>query len=59
MQRNPYSAGAVKFSFWFQEFRKAVFMLADGASLAEIKKLNQETNIFCCVITGKSKADYE
>ena len=22
MERKPYSAGAVKFSFWFMEFRK-------------------------------------
>ena len=55
MQRNPYSAGAVKFSFWFQEFRKAVFMLADGASLAEIKKLNQETNIFAASSPERAK----
>ena len=55
MQRNPYSAGAVKFSFWFQEFRKAVFMLADGASLAEIKKLSQETNIFAASSPERAK----
>lgn len=24
MERKPYSAGAVKFSFWFMEFRKTV-----------------------------------
>ena len=55
MQRNPYSAGAVKFSFWFQEFRKAVFMLADGASLAEIKKFSQETNIFAASSPERAK----
>ena len=30
MNRKPYSAGAVKFSFWFIEFRKTVQLLAEG-----------------------------
>lgn len=32
MNRKPYSAGAVKFSFWFIEFRKTVQLLAEGKS---------------------------
>ena len=30
MERKPYSAGAVKFSFWFMEFRKTVQLLSEG-----------------------------
>ena len=39
MNRKPYSAGAVKFSFWFIEFRKTVQLLAEGKSFSEIKLL--------------------
>lgn len=30
MKRNKYSAGAVKLSFWFMEFRKEVQLGSDG-----------------------------
>lgn len=53
MERKPYSAGAVKFSFWFMEFRKTVQLLSEGKSFADIKKLNEETNIY----GGNSYAD--
>ncbi len=33
MKRREYSAGAVKFSFWFMEFRKVTGILAEGKSL--------------------------
>jgi hypothetical protein len=46
MERKEYSAGAVKMSFWFMEFRKVVVLLDEGKSLEEIKKLNAEKNIF-------------
>ena len=46
MERKPYSAGAVKFSFWFMEFRKTVQLLSEGKSFADTKKLNEETNIY-------------
>lgn len=46
MERREYSAGAVKHSFWFMEFRKVVQLLSEGKTLDEIKKLNQEENIF-------------
>lgn len=39
MERKPYSAGAVKLSFWFTEFRKTVQLLADGKTYADIKSL--------------------
>ena len=46
MKRNAYSASAVKFSFWFLEFRKMVELLDAGKTFAEIKALNEEENIF-------------
>ncbi|MBQ1509439.1 MAG: DUF1819 family protein [Selenomonadaceae bacterium] len=46
MKRHPYSAGAVKVAFWFQEFRILVEFLAGGKSYAEIKVLNEQENIF-------------
>ena len=46
MIRNKYSAGAVKFSFWFMEFRKEVQLLSQGMSFDEIKILNEKDNIF-------------
>ena len=46
MKRKEYSAGAVKMSFWFVEFRKVVQLLHDGKSMDEIKALAQSENIF-------------
>lgn len=46
MERKEYSAGAVKLSFWFMEFRKAVSLLSEGKQLEEIKQLNKAENIF-------------
>jgi hypothetical protein len=46
MERKEYSAGAVKLSFWFMEFRKVVVLLHDGKTISEIKELNKEQNIF-------------
>ncbi|MGO4971297.1 DUF1819 family protein [[Clostridium] aminophilum] len=46
MNRNKYSAGAVKHALWFLEFRKAVQLLAKGKSFEEIKTLSVEENIF-------------
>ena len=46
MERRVYSAGAVKLSFWFPEFRKAVQLLAAGSSFDEIRRESQEENIF-------------
>lgn len=58
MKRNKYSAGAVKFSFWFMEFRKEVQMLASGKSFDEIKKLNDEENIFGASTPARAKMIY-
>lgn len=46
MVRKEYSAGAVKLSFWFMEFRKIIGLLNEGKRIEDIKKLNQEENIF-------------
>lgn len=46
MNRREYSAGAVKFSFWFMEFKTVVKLLSNGMTLDEIKKKNQKENIF-------------
>lgn len=46
MTRREYSAGAVKFSFWFMEFKVVVKLLAEGMTLDEIKEKNQKENIF-------------
>ena len=46
MSRKEYSAGAVKHSFWFMEFRKVVSLRAEGKSWDEIQGLNDKENIF-------------
>lgn len=46
MERKEYSAGMVKLSFWFSEFRKVIQLLNSGKTLHEIKKMNSEENIF-------------
>lgn len=46
MNRREYSAGAVKFSFWFMEFKAVVKLLSEGMTLDEIKGKNQKENIF-------------
>lgn len=46
MERREYSAGGVKHSFWFMEFRKVVLLLSNGMSIEEIKDLNKNENLF-------------
>ena len=46
MIKKEYSAGAVKFAFWFMEFRQMIGLLYDGSSFDEIKTMNEESNIF-------------
>jgi hypothetical protein len=46
MERKEYSAGMVKLSFWFSEFRKVIQLLNSGKTLLEIKTVNLEQNIF-------------
>ena len=46
IEKRPYSAGAVKHSFWFMEFRKVISLRLEGQSWDEIKRMNEEENIF-------------
>ncbi len=46
MNRKEYSASAVKHAFWFMEFRKVVSLRLEGKTWKEIKRLNEEENIF-------------
>ena len=46
LENKPYSAGAVKHSFWFMEFRKVVSLRWEGKSWEEIKTMNEKENIF-------------
>lgn len=46
MERRAYSAGAVKLSFWFPEFHKAVQLLSAGAPVEEIRRQSLEENLF-------------
>ncbi|MFC2471790.1 MAG: BrxA family protein, partial [Lachnoanaerobaculum gingivalis] len=55
MDRKEYSAGAVKLSFWFMEFRKVVSLLAAGKNLEEIKEINKKENIFGAPTTLRSE----
>ena len=58
MNRNKYSAGAVKFSFWFMEFRKEVQLLSSGKTFDDIKKLNENENIFGASTPARAKMIY-
>lgn len=46
MRKQEYSAGMVKLSFWFSEFRKVINLINQGKTLPEIKVLNVEENLF-------------
>ena len=46
MVRKEYSAGMVKLSFWFSEFRKVIDLLNSGKTINEIKDMNINENIF-------------
>lgn len=46
MERREYSAGTVKLSFWFPEFRRVVQLLAAGSTWDEIRRQSVEENLF-------------
>lgn len=58
MERKPYSAGTVKYSFWFMEFRKTVQLLCEGKTFADIKKLNEEANIYGASTKSRAQQIY-
>ena len=55
MQREKYSAGAVKLAFWFNEFRKTVASLRSGMTMHKIKELVEQDNFFSAATPGRSK----
>ena len=58
VKRNKYSAGAVKFSFWFMEFRKEVQLLSSGKTFDDIKKLSEDENVFGASTPARAKMIY-
>lgn len=58
MKRNEYSAGCVKHSFWFLEFKKFVQLLSEGKTYSEIKILNIEENLFGVSSKERAKGMY-
>lgn len=58
MERKPYSAGTVKVSFWFMEFKKTVQLLADGKNYEDIKRINEEENIYGASTKARAQQIY-
>lgn len=58
MERKGYSAGAVKFSFWFMEFKNVVKLLAEEKSYQEIKELVQNENLFAATTPARARQIY-
>jgi len=58
MKRNEYCAGAVKFSFWFMEFKSVVKLLSEGKSYKEIKELAQNKNLFAASTPARANQIY-
>ncbi len=46
MERKGYSAGAVKWSFWFLEFKKTAILLQQGLAMTDIRQRNMGENLF-------------
>ena len=55
MKRKEYSAGAVKWSFWFLEFKKTVLLLYEGLTMPEIRQKNIDENLFSASSAERSK----
>lgn len=55
MKTSKYSAGAVKLSFWFAEFRNTIRYLNEGKTFKYIKALNEEENIY--LAASKARAN--
>jgi len=54
VERKEYSAGMVKLSFWFTEFRKVIQLFNSGKTMEEIRILNIKENIFSAPTTARS-----
>jgi len=59
MQSKEYSAGAVKLSFWFTEFRKVISLLRSGKTMKDIKELALYDNIFSASTPLRSKQVFD
>ena len=55
MIKKDYSAGAVKFAFWFMEFRQMIGLLNEGKSFKEIKELNEHKMVAGIELVKKYK----
>ena len=55
MVRKEYSAGAVKMSFWFVEFCKAVHLLDAGKNMDEVKYFALNENLFAAPTPLRAK----
>ena len=58
MDRKEYSAGAVKLSFWFIEFKKVVELFSEGKDTDEIKSLAMNENLFAAPTTPRANQIY-
>lgn len=58
MERKEYSAGAVKHSFWFMEFRNEVKLLSEGKSFEEVKELCIYMHRYNVDTIGNLRVDY-
>jgi hypothetical protein len=58
VKRREYSAGAVKLSFWFNEYRKVLSLVRSGKTMAEIKTLAENDNIFSAATPLRSRQIY-
>lgn len=54
VERKEYSAGMVKLSFWFSEFRKMIQLLNSSKSTDAIRVLSIEENIFAAPTTARA-----
>jgi len=55
MVQKEYSAGAVKHSFWFLEFRKIIALLLDGTDMERIRQMSAGENIFSAPTAERAK----
>ncbi len=55
MEDKKYSAGGVKFSFWFSEFKKIMELLSSGYSFVEIKEKAITENVFLAPTQARAK----
>ena len=59
MVRKEYSAGAVKLSFWFLEFKKTVELLANGTEMAEVRRQALEENLYAAPSADRAKQIFQ